>query len=185
MDFVSSNEEARFTHTLLLAVLCGCCSCGLFVWLLHLLNPPAFLCFKLFFIRGLEQTNTLWSRSWSPGAMKKYSPWTLLTRMVSLIPKKIKNLFLVLETFDMQTIYITAYKKSMEEAIHSETSGHFSRILVSLVQVTSSSPWELCLCFVSTPTHWLQSVCWLWQRAKKKYPFNHTQFSFISSYVTY
>lgn len=30
----------------------------------------------------------------------------------------------------------TAYKKSLEEAIESDTSGRFCRILVSLVQVT-------------------------------------------------
>lgn len=43
--------------------------------------------------------------------------------------------YVVLETFYMQTFYITAYKKSLEEAIQSDTSGHFCRILVSLVQV--------------------------------------------------
>lgn len=32
--------------------------------------------------------------------------------------------------------FYTAYKKSLEEAIESDTSGRFCRILVSLVQVT-------------------------------------------------
>lgn len=51
---------------------------------------------------------------------------------------QIKNGFKV--TFCFRNIplaicYFTAYKKSLEEAIQSDTSGHFCRILVSLVQV--------------------------------------------------
>ncbi|MED6285528.1 hypothetical protein CHARACLAT_030219 [Characodon lateralis] len=34
----------------------------------------------------------------------------------------------------MNAAYRNTYKKSLEEAIHSDTSGHFCRILVSLVQ---------------------------------------------------
>lgn len=32
-------------------------------------------------------------------------------------------------------LHVTAYKNTLEEAIQSDTSGHFCRILVSLVQV--------------------------------------------------
>ena len=32
-------------------------------------------------------------------------------------------------------LYVTAYKNTLEEDIQSDTSGHFCRILVSLVQV--------------------------------------------------
>lgn len=35
----------------------------------------------------------------------------------------------------MTAYHFTGYKKSLEEAIQSDTSGHFCRILVSLVQV--------------------------------------------------
>ncbi|XP_059202105.1 annexin A6 isoform X1 [Centropristis striata] len=38
------------------------------------------------------------------------------------------------EIHAMNAAYQDAYKKSLEDAIHSETSGHFCRILVSLVQ---------------------------------------------------
>lgn len=34
--------------------------------------------------------------------------------------------------------HFTGYKKSLEEAVQSDTSGHFCRILVSLVQVSLS-----------------------------------------------
>uniref|UniRef100_A0A3Q2P4P2 Annexin n=1 Tax=Fundulus heteroclitus TaxID=8078 RepID=A0A3Q2P4P2_FUNHE len=40
----------------------------------------------------------------------------------------------------MSAAYMDAYKKSLEDAIRSDTSGHFCRILVSLVQVTFILP---------------------------------------------
>lgn len=89
------------------------------------------------FNRGLGQMNMLWLRSWSPETMSKYMPWTLPIRVVSFITKMLlKSLSCCFRNLlHALWCYFTAYKKSLEEAIHSDTSGHFCRILVSLVQV--------------------------------------------------
>lgn len=56
--------------------------------------------------------------------------WDINSDLISLSGSR--NLFTELFCW----LYFTAYKKSLEDSIRSDTSGHFCRILVSLVQVT-------------------------------------------------
>lgn len=111
----------------------------LFIWFLCFCLLSRFVLKTLHLHRVLGQMNMLWSRSWSPGAMRKYMPWTLLIRMVSWDTGGKNGCKSLSFSFNMQYItypHFTAYKKTLEEAIQSDTSGHFCRILVSLVQVT-------------------------------------------------
>uniref|UniRef100_A0A3Q3BJR1 Annexin n=1 Tax=Kryptolebias marmoratus TaxID=37003 RepID=A0A3Q3BJR1_KRYMA len=66
----------------------------------------------------------------------------------------------------MNAAYRDAYKKTLEDAVQSETSGHFCRILVSLVQVTATR-FSLSFCvreqsdetFVPEPQQELADAC--------------------------
>lgn len=43
------------------------------------------------------------------------------------------------------TVSFPEYKKTLEEAIKSDTSGHFQRLLISLAQVLACWNFEICL----------------------------------------
>lgn len=62
--------------------------------------------------------------------------------------------------------HFTGYKKSLEEAIQSDTSGHFCRILVSLVQVMFIIMRTLTV--FKFHTHSLVAVCLLTVAENKK-----------------
>lgn len=74
------------------------------------------------------------------------------------VPKQdLSFLLSFLKTFHTQNIIyppFAGYKKSLEEAIQSDTSGHFCRILVSLVQVIILFPHPLAVHSLSVDLTW-------------------------------
>lgn len=83
-----------------------------------------------------------WARSdWDPGYQEQRADpnheCSLSRRWVgNPNDKDFKDVRLVSVKAGSTVLSLTAYKKTLEEALQSETSGHFCRILVSLVQVT-------------------------------------------------
>lgn len=58
------------------------------------------------------------------------------------------------------TISFPEYKKTLEEAIKSDTSGHFQRLLISLAQVRACWDFGICL---SCVCRWCGFfLVWLW-----------------------
>lgn len=126
----------------------SCSLCGvvlvylIFVFVAYLCSSPLFVFLTLFISTGGWDRWTCSDRD--PGHQEQWGnkchERCLSGRWVWCQKKKdFKITFLFWKPFYMQYImypHFTAYKKSMEEAIQSDTSGHFCRILVSLVQVT-------------------------------------------------
>ncbi len=161
-----------------------CVVCILFIWfgVFFFFAALFLLCLKLFILTGGWDRWTCSDRD--PGHQEQWGN-TCHERCLSgrwvWYKKKKKTLksFLFWKPFYMQYItYFTAYKKSMEEAIQSDTSGHFCRILVSLVQVI--------FIMMRTSTvfnfhaHSLVAVCLPTETENRKSPFDH-----MHSYIKY
>lgn len=152
----------------------------------HLLCHSSLLCVNHFISTGC------WDRwtcpDWDPGHQKQWGNtcdecclsgrWVLTKRGLFLFTFVLKKPFQ-----NLMCPPFTGYKKSLEEAIQSDTSGHFCRILVSLVQVITFSPHPLAVHSLSTDLknqekkaiHWyliVNNLCLPFQGAREEGPAN-------------